>query len=139
MSVSYTVLPEYQLHYARYFGHHHTMHTSQLLAEYRRDPLIRRGLRSVLDFSRIQSAELDLDLRRRQMEDLYAMFHEPGTMWCVTYYCPNEISRGLTSMQQKMWEARPDVDFLVAEDIRDVAEKLDVGQAIIRALVKHES
>ena len=138
MSVSYTVLPEYQLHYARYFGHHHTMHTSQLLAEYRRDPLIRRGLRSVLDFSRIQSAELDLDLRRRQMEDLYAMFHEPGTIWCVTYYCPTEISRGLTSMQQKMWEARPDVDFLLATKIESIATKLDVPVKAIRDLVNYE-
>lgn len=135
MSVTYTVLPQYQLHYARYFGHHHTVHTSQLLADYRRDPLIRRGLRSVLDFSRIQSAELDLDLRRRQMEDLYGMFYQPGTTWCVTYYCPTEISLGLTSMQQKMWETRPDVHFLVSDNIRDIAQKVDVHEDVIRSLI----
>ena len=138
MSVSYTILPDHGIHYVRYEGHHLTAHTDRLLEDYRRDRLVTAGLRSVLDFSRILSAELDVAKRRRQMETLYGMFKDPAQDWCITYYCPSEVSRGLTEMQQKMWEARPDVDFLLTSRLEDIALKLDVPLAVVRKLVAYE-
>jgi len=138
MSVSYTILPDLGIHYVRYGGHHQTHHTDLLIEDYRRDRMVRAGLRSVLDFSRILSAELDVSKRRKQMDALYGLFKDPAVDWCITYYCPTEVSRGLTEMQQKMWEARPDVDFLLATKIESIATKLDVPVKAIRDLVNYE-
>ena len=138
MSVSYTILPDLGLHYVRYWGHHQTLQTDTLIEDYRRDRLVRPGLRSILDFSRILSAELDISKRRKQMELLYGMFKDPAVDWCITYYCPTDVSRSLTDMQQKMWEARSDVDFLLATRIEPIATKLGLPVKAISDLVGYE-
>lgn len=139
MSVSYTILPEHNLHYVRYAGHHHTADTDALIADYKRDPNIRPGLRTVLDFSRILSAELDVSRRRKQMEMLYQLFHHrTGGHWSVIYFCPNDVSLSLTSMQQKMWEAKPEVDFMLGKTPEDVANRLMLSPSVILALFNYQ-
>ena len=137
MSVSYRFERDLGILYVRYEGHHHTLHTKDLLARYIRDKNVTPGLHSVLDFSRILSAELDVAMRITVMNRLYSLLKHPDKEWKVTYFCPTEVSRSLTSMQQKMWLTRKGVDFYVAETVETLAIRVGQDLDLVKAMVNH--
>lgn len=127
MSVQYSVLLEHDMLYVRFEGHHETNHTNSLLRQYVKDVRIRPGLRAVLDFARISSAELDVAMRQKIMLRLLSIFKAPDRDWSVSYYCPTEVSRSFTAMQQRMWENQCGVDFMMARSPVALAQRLDMS------------
>lgn len=115
MPGTFRIFPDLGLVYVRYEGHILLAETSEMMAQYGRDPLARPGYKQLVDLSRVTGYETDFArLMRLQAEKLDLLLQDvPQTL--LVYYAPDGPARDMARLIRRSWEGLSGVIVTVQE------------------------
>jgi hypothetical protein len=115
MSISYRILPEFNLAYVRYSGRMTVAESVEAFRAYVADPAYRPGQKQIVDLSDVTDWERDyvqiMSLQAVKAEALY----DPDHPTTVVSVAPTEMARSVANLVNRTWDRVQGVNYLTAQ------------------------